>query len=85
MLTRIFGPMRKEIIEQQSKLYKQELHNLDSLPNITEIKSGMMRFSVHKAHTGKIRNVSKILFSTPEEKNYTHGRIILNIYLKKQV
>jgi hypothetical protein len=61
ILRRIFGPKRKEITGQWRKLYNEELHNLDSLPNIRAINSKRMRLAVHTTHIGKMRNVHKIL------------------------
>jgi hypothetical protein len=48
-------------------LYNEELHNLNSLPNIIRmIKSRRMRWAGHVAHMGEKRNACRILVGKPE-------------------
>jgi hypothetical protein len=48
---KMFGPRREEVIEGWTKLRHDELHNLYCLPDITVMKSGMMRCTGHVART----------------------------------
>jgi hypothetical protein len=53
MLMRTCGPKRDEKIRGWGKLYKEELHNFYSSPNIIKmIKSSTMRWAGHVAHMG---------------------------------
>jgi hypothetical protein len=50
VLRRIFGPKRDEMTGDWRKLYKEELHNLYSSPNIIRMfKSRRMRWTGHVA------------------------------------
>jgi hypothetical protein len=65
---RIFGPKREED-RSWRKLHKDELHNLNSSPNIVRvIKSRTMRWSIYVACMGKERGVYRILVGRPEGK-----------------
>jgi hypothetical protein len=49
------------------KLHNEELHNLYSSPNIIRmIKSWRMRWAVHVARMGEMRNAHRILVGKPE-------------------
>jgi hypothetical protein len=57
----IFGTKRTQVTEG-CRMWHNELHNLYSLPSIISmIKSGMLRWVVHVAWIGEMRNVYKIL------------------------
>jgi hypothetical protein len=54
---RIFGPKRDKIIWKWRKLHSEELHNLQSLPNINKmINLSRMRWVGHVAHIEGKRN-----------------------------
>jgi hypothetical protein len=54
VLRRIFGPKRDEVTGGWRKLHNEELHNLYSLPRISEmIKSMRMRWAGHVARMGR--------------------------------
>jgi hypothetical protein len=55
------------------KLHNEELHSLYPSPNIIRIKSKGMRWLVHVAHMGEMRNAYKILVGNPKGKR-SHGR-----------
>jgi hypothetical protein len=56
-LRRIFGPKREELAGGWRKLYNEEVHNLNSLPNnIRVINSGKMRCAGHVIRMGEVRN-----------------------------
>jgi hypothetical protein len=54
VLRRIFGPKRDEVTGGWKKLHNEELHNLNSSPNIIKmIKSKRMRWAWHVARMGR--------------------------------
>jgi hypothetical protein len=58
VLRRIFGPKRDEVTREWRKLYKEELNDLYSSPNIVRvIKSGAMKWARHVARMGERRGV----------------------------
>jgi hypothetical protein len=60
VLKRIFGSKREEDGSWR-KLHNDELHSLNSSPNIvTVIKSRRMRWAGHVAHTGEGRSVYRV-------------------------
>jgi hypothetical protein len=68
VLRRIFGPKREEDGSWR-KLHNDELHSLDSSPNIFRvIKSSRMRWVGHVARMGEGRGVYRILVGRPEGK-----------------
>jgi hypothetical protein len=64
VLRRIFGLKRDKIIRGSRKLYNEEIHNLNSYPNvITVIKARRVRWV---AHLGEMRNECRFLVEKPE-------------------
>jgi len=56
VLRRIFGPRRDEVTGELRRLYKEELNDLYSSPNIVRmIKSRKMRWAGHVARMGEER------------------------------
>jgi hypothetical protein len=69
VLRRIFGPRRDEVTGDWRKLHNEELHNLNSSPNIIEIiKSRRMKWAEHVGRIGEKRNAYRILGGKPEVK-----------------
>jgi hypothetical protein len=69
VLTRIFGPKRDEVRRDWRKLHNDELHNLNSSPNVVRmIKSRSMRWAGHVARMVEKRNAYRILVGKPEGK-----------------
>jgi hypothetical protein len=67
VLRRIFGPKRGEVTGDWRKLHNEELHNLNSSPNIIRImKSSTMGWAWHVARMGEQRNASRIFVGKPE-------------------
>jgi hypothetical protein len=55
---RIFGPKRNEVTGEWIKLHNEELHDLDSSPNIVQVvKSRRMRWAGHVVQMGRERRV----------------------------
>jgi hypothetical protein len=68
VLRRIFGPKREEDGSWR-KLHNDELHDLNSSPNIVRvIKSRKMRWAGHVARMGEGRGVYRVLVGRPEDK-----------------
>jgi hypothetical protein len=64
---RIFGPKRDEVTGVWRKLHKEELHGLYSSPSIVRvIKARRMRWAVHVARIGEVRDAYNILVGRPE-------------------
>ena len=62
VLRRVFGPKRDEETGEWSKLHKEELRDLYSLPNIVRVvKSRRMRWAGHVARMGEARVVHRVL------------------------
>jgi hypothetical protein len=58
---KIFGPKSEEMAGGWRRLHNEELHNLQTSPNIIRvIKSRRMRWAGHVACMGKMRNMHKI-------------------------
>jgi hypothetical protein len=71
VLRRIFGPKRDEVTGQWRKLHNGELHNLYSSPDIIrQIKSRRMRWAGHVARMGEGRNVYRVWWESPKEKDH---------------
>jgi hypothetical protein len=69
VLRRIFGPTRDEVTGGCRKLHNEELHNLDSSPNIIRmIKSRRLKWAGHVARIEAKRNAYRILVGKPEGK-----------------
>jgi hypothetical protein len=72
VLRRIFGPERDEIIGDWRKLHNEEVHNLQSTPNITKMmKSRGMRWVGHVAQMGDKRDAYLVSVRNSEEKKET--------------
>jgi hypothetical protein len=68
LLGKIFGSKREEG-GSWIKLHSDELHSLDSSPNIvTVIKSRRMRWAGHVARMGEGRGVYRVLVGRPKSK-----------------
>jgi hypothetical protein len=71
VLSRIFGPKRDEVTGQWRKLHNGELHNLYSIPDIIrQIKLRRMRWAGHVACMGEGRNVYRVWWEIPKEKDH---------------
>jgi hypothetical protein len=69
VLSRIFAPKRDEVTGERRKLYNEELHNLNSSPEIIrQIKSKRMTWVGHVTCMGEGRNVYRVLVGKPEGK-----------------
>jgi hypothetical protein len=69
MLRRIFGHKREEVTGGWRRLHNEELHNLNSSPNIIRvIKSKKMGWTWHVALMYEMRNAYKIMVGKPEGK-----------------
>ena len=67
VLMRIFGPRRDEVTREWRRLYKEELNDLYTSPNIVRvIKSRRMRWAGHVARMGEERRVYRYLVGKPE-------------------
>jgi hypothetical protein len=71
VLRRIFGPKRDEVTGEWRKLHSEELHDLYSSPDIImQIKSRRMRWAGHVARMGEGRNVYRVWWESPKEKDH---------------
>jgi len=70
VLRNIFGPGRMEVTGDWRKLYKVELQDLYSSPNIMIIKLKRTRWAEHVAHMGENRNVDRVLVRKSEGKRF---------------
>jgi hypothetical protein len=62
MLRTIFGPTKDEVAGGWGRLYNEELQNLYASPNVIRvIRSRWIKWMVHVAHMGEMRNVYKTL------------------------
>jgi hypothetical protein len=69
VLRRLFGPKRDEVTGEWRKLYKEELRDIYSLPNIVwVVKSRRMRWAGRVARMGERRGVHRVLVGKPEGK-----------------
>ena len=69
MLRGIFGPRKDEVTREWRKLYKEELNDLYSSPNIVRvIKSRRMRWAGHVACMGERRGIYRFLVGKPAGK-----------------
>ena len=67
VLLKVFGPKRDEVTGDWRKLYKEELNDLYSLPNIVRVvKSRRIRWAGHVARMGEDRGVHRVLVGKPE-------------------
>jgi hypothetical protein len=71
VLRSIFGPKRDEVTGEWRKLHNEELHNLYSSPDIIrQVKSRRMRRAGHVARMGEERNVYRVLWESPKERDH---------------
>jgi hypothetical protein len=69
MLREIFVPKREEVAGGWRRLRNEELHNLYTSQNIIRAnKSRTMRWAVHVARMGDIKNAHNILVGKPDVK-----------------
>jgi hypothetical protein len=67
--SRIFGPRRDHVTEEWRKMYKEELHDLYSLPSIIRINMlRRMRWAGHVARMGVKRRAYRLLVGKPDGK-----------------
>jgi len=67
VLRRTFGPNGEEVAGGWRRLHDKELRNLYTVPNIIRaIKKRRMRWAVHVALMGKMRNACNILVRKTE-------------------
>ena len=84
---RKFGSKKDEVTVEWRRLHNEELHDLDSSPNIFRVlKSRRMRLARHVAYMGR-RGAYMISAAKPEGKNHldnlrVNGRIILKCIFK---
>jgi hypothetical protein len=68
-LRRTFGPKRDEVTREWRKLHKEELNDLNSLPNIVRVaKSRRMGLTGHVARTVERNGAYRVLGGRPEGK-----------------
>jgi hypothetical protein len=69
VLRGIFGPKGIEMVVSWRELHNEELHNLNSLPDVIRmIKSRRMRWVGHAARMGEKRDACSILVGKREGK-----------------
>jgi hypothetical protein len=69
VLRRIFGPKWDEVTGEWRKLHNEELHNLNSSPDIIrQIRSRRMRLAGHVTRMGEEKKVYKVLVGKAEGK-----------------
>jgi hypothetical protein len=61
VLRRILGPKREKMVGGCIILHNEELHKLNTSPNIGEIKSRRMIWARHVAGMGEMRNAYNVL------------------------
>jgi hypothetical protein len=77
VLRGIFGPKRDEVTGEWRKLHSGELRSLYSSPDIIrQIKSSRMRLAGHVARVGEGRNVYRILWERPKERDRLEVRCV---------
>jgi hypothetical protein len=75
VLRRIFGPEKDEVTGEWRKLHSEELHNLNSSPNIIrQIKLRRMKWEGHVARMGEEIRVYKVWWETPKERDHSEVR-----------
>jgi hypothetical protein len=71
VLRRIFGPKKDKVMGDWRKMYNEELHNLNSSPNIIRmIKSRRMRWPGHVARMGRRMHIGCWLEEIQNEGDY---------------
>jgi hypothetical protein len=70
VLRRIFGFKREEVAGGWRNLHNEELHNLYCSPNIIRVIKLRMRWAVHVARMGEIRNATKFLLEKLKRRDH---------------
>jgi hypothetical protein len=71
VMRRIFRPKRDEVTGGWRKLHNEALYNLySSQNNLRTLEARRMRWAVHVARMGKMRNAYKIVVRKPERTIY---------------
>jgi hypothetical protein len=66
VLRRIFGPKRDELTGEWRRLHKEELCDMHSSQNITQVvKSTRMKWAGHVVRMGKRRGAHRVLVGRP--------------------
>jgi hypothetical protein len=77
VLRGIFGSESDEVTGEWRKLHNGELHNLYSSPDVVwRIKSGRMRRAGHVARIGEGRNVYRVWWENPKERDRLEDQVI---------
>jgi hypothetical protein len=89
VLRRIFGPKRDEVTGEWRRVHNEELNDMNSSPNVIwVIKSRIMRWTGHVAHTWERKGAYRVLWGNLRERDHLEdqgidGRIILKWIFKK--
>jgi hypothetical protein len=69
VLRRVFGPKRDDVTGEWTKIQKEELNDLYSLPNtLRVVKSGIIIWAGHAVRMGVVRGVHRVLVGESEGK-----------------
>jgi hypothetical protein len=75
VLIRIFYQKRDDVTGEWRMFHSEELHNLYSPPDIIrQIRSRRMRWVGHVAHMGEERNLCKLWWESPKERDQSEDQ-----------